>query len=607
MNPCKVPALLLFLVWSTNAQPLHVKSPDGKLDVGFNLAASVMTWSATYKGAPLLLDSQLGMSLYSGAYELVKHTSAKHEGQWSPVYGERKTIPDNYNELTIEVKDKAAPFRPLQIILRAYNEGAAMRYRFPGTGPVLFLSEYTGFHLPASAQAYEEHGTEGEYKKVPVAAILSGCERPLTVNYGGNLYAAIGEAANTDYPRMLLSPVKGKADTLISDLGGSVKVTAPYATPWRFLVVGERPGDLLERNYLVLNLNPPSVIKDTSWIKPGKVIREVTLSTKGGKEAIDFAVQRGLQYIEYDAGWYGFEYEDASDATRVSLDPRRVAAIPDHGGLNLQEVIEYGKQRGIGVLLYVNRRALERQADELFPLFRKWGVKGVKFGFVNVGPQEWTTWLHDAIRKAGDNHLLVDVHDGYRPSGVTRTYPNLLTQEGIRGNEHMPTAEHNTIVPFTRFIAGPADYTVCYYSDRIQTTRSHQLALPVVYYSPLQFLFWYDKPSAYQGEPEVEFFKNVPTVWDDTKVIDGRIGEFVSVARKSGDKWFLGSITNGQAREITIPLTFLKPNVRYAARLYNPGAGKHDVKIENRVVDSTTTLSTYLPAATGQAIWIRPE
>jgi alpha-glucosidase len=327
------------------------------------------------------------------------------------------------------------------------------------------------------------------------------------------------------------------------------------------------------------------------------VIREVTLSTKGGKQCVDFAVARGLQYIEYDAGWYGHEYDDASDATRVSPDPDRIRNIPDHGGLDLPEVIRYARERGIGVILYVNRRALERQLDTILPLYRKWGVAGMKFGFVNVGPQPWSEWLHKAIAKAGEHNLLVDVHDAYRPSGFARTYPNLLTQEGIRGNEHMPDARHNTTLPFTRFIGGAGDYTICYYSQRLKTKRSHQLALAVVNYSPLQFMFWYDKPSAYNGEPEVEFFKHVPTVWDDTKVLSGAIGEHIVVARRSGRDWFVGAITNAEARTVRVPLSFLEAGRRYTATVYAEG-------VSTRAVDASGVLELALAGSGGAAIRI---
>lgn len=485
--------LALVLAPLAFAQSHSIFSPGGRLQATLQLRDGQLSWQATYRGKPIVLESRLGLSLYSGVWTFTGRSAATHAGVWRPVYGERSLIPDNYNELTLDLKDRAAPFRPLQIVIRAYDEGLALRYVIQGRGPVLFPNEYTSFRLPPGAHVWEEHGTEGEYAKVPVEKLTPGCERPLTVEYPHGLYASIGEAANTDYPRMLLSPVRDGPGEIISDLAGPVSADAPYSTPWRFVVVGERPGELMERNYLVLNLNPPSALRDASWIRPGKIIREVTLSTKGGKAAVDFAVARNLQYIEYDAGWYGYEYDDLSDATRVSLDPRRVSSIPDHGGLDLPEVIRHARSKGVGVFLYVNRRALERQLDQLLPLYQSWGVKGLKFGFVNVGPREWTAWLHDAIRKAAAHRLMIDIHDSYRPSGFTRTYPNLLTQEGVRGNEHMPTADHNATLPFTRFVAGPADYTVCYYTGRLKTTRAHQLALPVVFYSPLQFIYWYDK------------------------------------------------------------------------------------------------------------------
>jgi alpha-glucosidase len=584
----------------------EVRSPDGNVTVAVEAGQEALVWHAAYKGKPVLLDARLGMSLYSGVFRPLGHNTTKHESTWRPVYGERSSIPDNYNELVARFEDNATPYRPLEVTVRAYNEGFALRYRILGTGTFLFAFETTEFRFPKGAQAWEEHGTEGEYRKVPVEDIKSRCERPLTVELGGGRYAAVVEAANTDYPGMLLSPVRGKAGVLASDLGGPVEGTAPYATPWRLVLVGERPGDLLEHNYVVLNLNPPVEIEDTSWIKPGKAIREVTLSTEGGKAAVDFAVARGLQYVEYDAGWYGHEYDDASGATHVSLDPRHASGNGERGGLDLPAVIEYAKQKGIGVFLYVNRRALERQADQIFPLYEKWGVKGVKFGFVNVGPQQWTAWLHETIRKAAGSHLLVDVHDGHRPSGFSRTYPNLLTVEGVRGNEHMPAAQQNATLPFTRFLAGQADYTPCYFSRHIQTTRAHQLALAAVYYSPLEFLYWYDEPKDYHGEPELDFWAKAPTVWDDTKVVDGRIGEFITVARRSGNGWFVGSIAGGAALEVSIPLAFLTPGVAYTAYVYEDGATKTEVVRSERAVDAGTTVRVKLPAGGGHAMRIVP-
>ena len=422
---------------------------------------------------------------------------------------------------------------------------------------------------------------------------------------GDDLFVSIAEARLVDYARMRLSPAKDRPGTLVSSLGGEVRATAPLTTPWRVVIIGESPGQLIERSYLILNLNEPCAIEDRSWIKPGKVIREVSLTTEGGKACVDFAVAHHLQYVEYDAGWYGHEYSDEADATTVSVDPKR-----SPGPLDLHAVIDYARQRGIGIIVYVNRRALERQLDEILPLYQRWGIKGVKYGFVQVGSQRWTSWLHEAVRQAARHHLMVDVHDEYRPTGYSRTYPNLMTQEGIRGNECMPTAGENLILPFTRMLCGAADYTVCYYHNRIKTTHAHQLAAAVVFYSPWQFLFWYDRPSAYRGEPEIEFFDHVPTVWDDTRVINGSIGRYVTYARRSGSEWYVGTLNGMDARKLDIPLTFLDAGQDYVAHLYgdaDPDDGtRTHVEIACCLVTRNTVLTAKLPASGGHAARLTP-
>ncbi|CAG0928421.1 hypothetical protein PLCT1_00732, partial [Planctomycetaceae bacterium] len=387
-------------------------------------------------------------------------------------------------------------------------------------------------------------------------------ERPLTVELPGGTYLAIGEAGLVDHARMKFIHVPEEPNTIGVRLFGPVTATSPYATPWRFIMVADSPGELLERNDLVLNLNEPCQISDTRWIKPGKVMREITLSTTGAEACIDFCAAHGIEYVEFDAGWYGYEYSHTSDASRVDVDPRRNPAKD----LDLQRIMAYARQKNVGVFLYVNHRALENQIDEILPIYERWGIAGLKFGFVHVGSDRWTHWLHEAVRKAARHHLMVDVHDEYRPTGYSRTYPNLLTQEGVYGNECMPEATLNATLPFTRFLAGAADYTICYYHQAgirnvagIKTTSAHQLALAVIYYSPLQFIFWYDKPSDYQGEPEVAFFEHLPTEWDTTKVVLGEIGRYAAVARRRDSTWFVGAITNNDARTLTIPLSFLQP------------------------------------------------
>lgn len=582
------------------ADEIEVRSPDRGVTVRLE-TNPLLTWSINVKGQPVLLPSRLGLSLYSGAWELAGTDRRSHSGEWSPVYGERAVIPDRYNELRVRLRDKAAPHRPMDLVVRAYDEGVAVRYRIGGAGPILFPVEGTEFEFPAGSFGWEEHGTEGPYSRVPIAEIKAGCQRPLTVELPSGRFAAVLGADIARYPNVLLSPVRGRPGVLAADLAGPVRGTTPFDTPWQVILLGSAPGQLLERNYLVDNLNPASALKDTSWIKPGKAIREVTLSTTGGKAAADFAAKYGLQYIEYDAGWYGHEYDDRSDATRVSPDPDRIKNMPNHGGLDLQDVIRYARERNVGVILYVNRRALERQLDQILPLYASWGVKGMKFGFVNVGPQDWSEWLHTAIGKAADHRLVIDVHDAYRPAGFNRTYPNLLTQEGVRGNEHMPDAAHNATLPFTRALSGPMDYTICWTTPRLKTTRSHQLAMAVVVYSPLQFLYWYDRPDQIKDEPALDFFRNVPTVWDETRVIEGRIGDHVTIARRSKRSWFIGSIA-AKARTTTLALSFLEDQTEYAATVY-----KHDGRVERSAVRRGDALKVDVNDAGGVAIELKPS
>jgi len=420
----------------------------------------------------------------------------------------------------------------------------------------------------------------------------------LALNLKNGLSVALAEAQMTDYARMKFSLDPKTPNALLATLYSSVDVIPAYSTPWRVIMAGEKSTDLIEHKELILNLNPENKLQDVSWIKPGKAIRVSRLTQADAKSFVDFAAERGLQYIHLDAGWYGPEMKMSSSALKVS----------ETRDLNIPELVEYASSKGIGLWLYVNQRALVQQLDSILPLYKKWGVKGIKFGFVQVGNQLWSTWLHEAVRKCAEFGLMVDIHDEYRPTGFSRTYPNLMTQEGIRGNEEMPDADHNTILPFTRFLAGPADYTICYYNPRIKNTHAHQLALSVIYYSPIQFMFWYDNPSLYHGEPEVEFFKHVKTVWDDTKILNGEIGNYITVARRSGNEWFVGAITNKQARQISIPMSFLEKGKKYTMIVYQDDdtvQTNTKVGVSEKIVNSKSVLTFDLKASGGVALYIR--
>ncbi len=613
--------LVLALV-SFAARSIEVKSPDGKIVANFAVkSGGALFYNVSIDGRVVLADSQLGLTLKDGpalmdGFTVAKTTTALHDEKWKPVCGERSEIRDHYNEVTIELTDSQNPPRKLQIVFRAYNEGVAFCYSFPEQAALKkftvaaentrfqFTGDYTTWAVSHAQSDYA--GIKARGGRMPLSKIMSGAERPLPVEIAGDLYCALAEAKNWDFSRMKFQLAKDGTNALESILDGPAEVAAPYRLPWRVVMVGNSPGKLLENNFIIPNLNPPCAIADTSWIKPGKVIRETTLTTDGGKACVDFCVARNIQYVLFDAGWYGYEYDKKSDASGVHVDPKR-----SKGPLDLQAVIDYGKTKGIGVILYVNHLALEQQLDQVLPLYEKWGVAGIKFGFVNVGPQQWTTWLNEGVRKCAEHHLMVDVHDEQRPTGINRTYPNWMTMEGIGGNEEFPTPAHNATLPFTRFLAGPADYTYCWYSGRLKNSHAHQLALTVIFFSPWQVIYWYDKPSMYKGEKELEFWDALPVTWDETRVINGKIGECVTVARRKGNEWWVGSIRAVKMRSLAIPLSFLEAGQKYTATIYtdaNPDSeDPGPVKIETKPVDSTTVIEVAIPEHGGHAMRIVPQ
>ncbi len=594
---------------SPAADASRVESPDGWVAVQFRLIAGTPHYSVQYRSRALVRGSQIGFEPgLVRDFTNVTFRQSEHSGDWINPFGERRHVPDNYRQLEVELKH--ATGKLLRITFRAYNEGAALRYTLPSQEKNTFdvEAEHTEFRFAPDTWGYEEHGTEGEYVRAKVAEFQPWCERPLTLEFAGGSFASLGEAGNSAYPRMLVSPLPGVPGALVSALGGptsngprggvndgQAQLAAGKSTPWRYLIVGDSPGELVERNYLPLNLNAPSAIAKTSWIHPGKAMRDAALTTASAKAIIDLAPRLGLDYVGFDAHWYG--NDDGGDVTHVRAP-----------NLNIKEVADYAKERDVRVCIYVDARQMKKQQEEIFALCQDWGVDALKIGFVTVGPQRETTWLSDVIKRAAENRLVLDVHDGYRATGIERTYPNLLTVEGIRGNEHMPTPEHNCVLPFTRFLGGSGDYTVCYLDRRLQTTHAHQLAMGLVAFSPMQWLYWYDRPSQFSTvPPELEFWVHMPTVWDMTKVIHGKIGQYATLARQCGRDWFVGTINNSQPRSLRLPLTFLDDSKSYTAHLYvddDAAPTPTKVAVQTRPVDAMTVLDVELKAGGGQALWI---
>lgn len=607
---------------------LILTSPDKQLKVKFSLQEGLPFYSIDYNGLPLLLPSSLALVLEDGSFRApltaVNQFSRSQDDTWEPLYGERSSYRDYFNEITVQLKNRSE--NNVSILFRAYNEGVAFRYSIDSTstGEFTIQKEHSQFHFPTGTFAYEEHGAEGEYEKVLVKDMKKECERPLTVELPNGIYASIMEANQLDYSRTLFTTDKQNPWIIVSRLSGilndyvgydnmtpsdqlpteqadaAVCGRAPFQTPWRVIIAGETPGQLLERNGLLLNLCDPCSFENTSWIKPGSGFRDMTLSTEGAKKSIDTAVRYGMKYVSLDWGWYGDPFDDQTDGSFVSdpvwfYDPK---LSEGHPGLCLQEVIQYAEQRDIGIFLYIDRRIAENQLDTILPVYRDWGIKGVKIGFVNTGPQYWTRWLIDVLNKCAEHRMLVNIHDAYRPTGLSRTFPHLLTQEGIRGNEHMPNARHNTTLPFTRLVAGAGDYTICYYTDRKKTTFTHQLAMAIIAYSPYQSLFWYDTPEQIE---DVTFFRNLPVTWDDKRVLSGKIGEWAVIARRNGSTWYVGAITNEEKRDISIELDFLEKGKMYRADLYTDDGSR------SIGVNADTSWTIQMKASGGQAIQLTME
>ena len=606
---CRLPFLLLMLLIATVAKAVEtLQSPNGKYQFTFSQKEGKLLYSLDYAGKSVVEAGELGVNIdnhlvesamgipvdnsnvWTHGMEVTSVDRRSEDNTWKPVYGEYAQIRDRYNEMTIHLLkggkhegsgtayDKRQQYL-LDIIVRAYDEGVAIRYHFPEATNGLFMhitEDLTSFRFAPGAEAYHYAWAQAHANKVKLlkseAAWKDEAERPLTLQLANGLYAAIGEAALTDFVR---GKLKLKADNeLQMAMFGSADIITAYDMPWRFIMVGEKAIDLINNKQMVLNLNAPCQISDTSWIKPGKAFRVCRLDMKTCMEGVDFCVDRGLQYIELDAGWYGPEMKMSSSALKV-LETRDI---------DMPKLCQYAKSKGIGVWVYVNQRALYQQLDQILPLYEKWGISGIKFGFVQIGSQEWTTWLHNAVKKCADHHIMVDIHDEYRPTGWSRTYPNLMTQEGVGGNEEMPDAEHNTILPFTRFLCGPADYTPCYFNNRVKNTKAHQLAMPVVYYSPISFLYWYDLPNVYKGEKELDFWKYCPTVWDESKALQGEIGEYIVQARRSGNDWFVGAMNGLQARDIIVNTAdFLQKGKKYRVEIYND-----DPKLNTRTKVAST-------------------
>ncbi|MFO1490692.1 MAG: glycoside hydrolase family 97 catalytic domain-containing protein [Kiritimatiellia bacterium] len=627
MKPFPAFALLSLLcagVHSANAAwqaGCRLDSPDGALTFVLERdeTTQALAWSVTRKDRPVVTRGALGLELTGPGVvadrgPVTKAETRSADTRWKPVCGEHAGYRDHFNEATLTLAAAAAGEAVVRLQVRAYDEGVALRYLVDGTGPFTVTGENTTFPLTAQTQVWVSDRAQSKVRKAAVDQAGKDLERPLTAELAPDLFAALGEAGQRDHARMKFTAAG--AATLAARLAGPSKHPAAFATPWRYVRAAASPAELAQGNGMLPNLSEPSEIADTSWIKPGKALRETTLTTTGALACVDWIAAHGLQYILFDAGWYGEENDPRSDARAVNLDPKR-----SKGPFDLPAVIAHAKSRGVGVILYVNHIALEKQLDDLLPLYEKWGVAGIKFGFVNVGPQQWTSWQHDAIAKCAKHRLMVDVHDEYRMTGVERTLPNFMTSEGIRGDEESAANEEVVRTIFTRGLAGPGDQTNCYFAPRVATMGSHasQLAKTVLIYSPWQVLFWYDRvapaganpsaPGFLQDVPEMTFFSRLPTIWDDTRWLEGHPDTHAAVARKKDGVWFIGAINGAAERELRLRLDFLDPGKNYTLQVFSDDPAVKTpthVRIDTSTVDRSAVLTRKLAVRNGLAAILTP-
>jgi alpha-glucosidase len=582
------------------AAPSVLRSPTGKVEVSFSLGADgAPLYSVTYAGKPVVADSRLGLTLrqtgpLASGFRVLDVKRASRDERYPLVAGKTREGWDRCEEMTVALeKTGERPVR-LDVVFRAFDNGAAFRYVLPaqaGLDRVEVVSEDTRFRFLADHRAWVLElasfttSNEREFVPMPLLGIKpeSIVGPPLTIEAGDGLVVALAEANLRKWSGLHFARVEGGNDsrhpTLVTKLaplpsnpGIVVRGAPPMASPWRVLMLGAKPGDLVESTILT-SLADPNEIGDTSWIKPGKVAWDwwngpvvPNVPWKAGmndetfRHFVDFAAEFGLEYVLIDAGWYGDHRDGGADITKP---------IPE---LDIPALVEYGKAKNVRLMVWLNWEAVREQMDVAFPLYEKWGLAGVKIDYMDRKDQEIVAFYQRAARTAAKYHLAVDFHGAYASSGEERTFPNWLTREGIMGLEYCKwsdrvTPRHNVTIPFTRMLLGPMDYTpggfrnvtAADFAPRnelpvVMTTRAQQLAMYVVYDSPLQMLS--DTPSAYRGEPGSEFLKVVPATWDETRVLDGKIGEYVVIARRRGSDWFVGAMTDA-ARKVAIPLGFL--------------------------------------------------
>jgi alpha-glucosidase len=625
-----------------------LRSPDQRIEVRIR-TADRLRYSVLLDDRPLLRDCPLSITIDQvtlGREPNVKGSKERSVDQEiePPVRQKFAKVRENYRELWLEMEGHYG------LVFRAYNEGVA--YRLETSLPqreVKVYGEEVSFNFAGDYSVYypreesffshnERHFVYLPLKEIAPATTAS---LPAVVAAADGVKMAIGESDVDDYPGLWLRgngnnsltavfPPYPLQEKLEKDRDFKITQTADYIAvtrgtrtfPWRLIGIAKKDGDLIT-NQLVYLLAKPSQVQDTSWIRPGKVAWDwwnannlygvdfkAGVNTQTYKYYIDFASKYGIEYIILDEGWYRL-------GNLLDVAPE----------MNIEELAAYGRRKNVGIILWAVWKTLDDQFEPALNEFERWGVKGIKVDFMQRDDQPVTNFYHKVCREAAKRKLLVDFHGAVRPATMTRTWPNLISTEGVMGLEHCKWSdtahpEHNVTLPFTRMFLGPMDYTPGAMANAAKRsfapifeqpmslgTRCHQLAMYVVYESPLQMLA--DSPSNYMREPEaMEFLAAVPTVWDETKVLDARMGDYVVVARRKDRDWYVGAMTDWTARELEVDFSFLAEG-GFQMEAYQDGVNANryggDYKRVKSQVNPTTKLMLKLAEGGGWAARIHPN
>lgn len=640
---------------SVSAKDVLVSSPDGAVTVVVGVKANRPYYTVSRQGQTVISPSHLGFELSDGFLgenvKILQYRTTSKDETWHQPWGEEDCVRNHYNELTVRFQERSATKREMSVVFRVFNDGVGFLYvlhRNKGE-KYCIQDELTEITLAHDAKAWSIPTNHTEYfEGIYTPDLLSRKDTvctPLTIEYEDSLLLTIHEAALEDYASINLThrpSANGvKLRTALSPWQNGVKVycEGETKTPWRTIIIGRTAGELMT-NRVMLNLNEPSRIDDTSWIEPGRYIgvwwsihkKQNTwemgpthgATTANVKRYIDFAARHGFSGVlaeGWNQGW--------GDGEQISY----LKPYPD---FNIEEVCRYALSKGVRFIGHTetwgNTKLLEQQMDSAFAWYSRLGIRAVKTGYVGhlfdgkelAKSQYGIRHYRKVIETAAKYHIMIDNHEPAMPTGIQRTWPNLMTQEGVRGQEYNawdtnggnPPA-HTVTLPFTRCLAGPTDFTpaIFNFSEVVKGTHPHstlakQLGEFVVIYSPLQMAA--DAIENYEGQPALTFIESCPTTWSKTLVPNGEIGKFVTVARKErgGDRWFVGSITNEEARQIDLPLTFLDAGATYRAVIYEDGpdadyeTNPYPMTFRQEQVTSQTTLHLNLARSGGTAIRI---